>query len=84
MLHLPRPVKEQLHTKAFRRMKNLKFLIVENVHICEPFEFLPHGLIYLKWPNYPSHWPFKYFPKQLVVFEMPCSRIKLPKLITQV
>ena len=84
MLHLPQPVKVQLHTEGFRRMENLKFLIVKNVHICEPFEFLPHGLIYLKWPIYPSHWPFKYFPKQLVVFEVPRSRIRLPKLIKQV
>ncbi|XP_050277142.1 disease resistance protein Roq1-like [Quercus robur] len=83
MLHSPQPVKVQLHKEAFKKMENLKFLIVENVHICEPFEFLPHSLIYLKWPNYPSHWPFKYFPEQLVVFEMPGSRIRLPKLIKQ-
>ncbi|XP_030961369.1 TMV resistance protein N-like isoform X3 [Quercus lobata] len=83
MLHSPGPVKVQLHTEAFRNMENLKFLIVENVHICEPLEFLPHKLIFLKWPNYPFHWPSEYFPEQLVAIEMPHSRIRLPKLITQ-
>ena len=83
-MHSPQPVKVQLHTKAFKKMKNLKFLIVENVDICVPLEFLPDGLIYLKWPNYPFQWPFKYFPERLVVFEMSGSRIRLPKLITQV
>ena len=84
MLHSPQSVKVQLHTEAFRRMKNLKFLILKNVHICEPLEFLPHSLIFLKWLNYPFHCPSKYFPKQLVAIEMPYSRIRLPKLIKQV
>ena len=84
MLHSPQPVKVQLHTEAFRKMENLKFLIVENIHICEPLEFLPHSLIFLKWPHYPFNRLSEYFPKQLVAIEMPHSRIKLPKLITQV
>ena len=76
--------KSALHTEAFKKMKNLKFLIVENVHICEELEFLPHSLIFLKWPNYPFHWPFEYFPQQLVAIDMPHSHIRLPKLIMQV
>ena len=84
MLHSPQPVKVQLHTEAFKKMKNLKFLIVENVDICEPLKFLPYSLIFLKWPNYPFHWPSEYFPEQLVAIEMPHSHIELPKLITQV
>ena len=84
MLHLPQSVKVQLHTEAFKNMENLKFLIVKNVDICEPLEFLPHSLIFLKWPNYPFHWPSEYFPEQLVAIEMPCSCIRLPKLIKQV
>ncbi|XP_030964438.1 disease resistance-like protein DSC1 [Quercus lobata] len=83
MLHSPQQVKVQLHTEAFRKMENLKFLIVENVHICKPLEFLPNNLILLKWPHYPFHWPLEYFPEQLVAIEMPHSRIKLPKLIKQ-
>ncbi|KAF3947499.1 hypothetical protein CMV_026376 [Castanea mollissima] len=83
MLHSPRSVKVQLHTEAFRRMENLKFLIVKNVHICKPLKFLPHSLIFLKWPNYPFHWPSEYFPEQLVAIEMPNSCIRLPKLISQ-
>ena len=84
MLHSPQLVEVQLHTEAFRRMENLKFLIVENVHICKPLEFLPNNLILLKWPHYPFHWPLEYFPEQLVAIEMPHSRIRLPKLIKQV
>ncbi|XP_075657366.1 disease resistance protein Roq1-like [Castanea sativa] len=83
MLHSPQQVKVQLHTEAFKKMKNLKFFIVENVHICKPLEFLPHSLKFFKWTNYPFHWPFKYFPEQLVALEMPHSRIRLPKLIKQ-
>ncbi|XP_030966794.1 TMV resistance protein N-like [Quercus lobata] len=83
MLHSPQLAKVQLHTKAFRRMENLKFLIVENVHICKPLEFLPNNLILLKWPYYPFHWPLEYFPEQLVAIEMPHSRIRLSKLIKQ-
>ena len=84
MLHSPQPVEVQLHTEAFKRMENLKFLIVENVHICKPLKFLPNNLILLKWPNYPFHWPFEYFPEQLVAIEMPRNCIRLPKLINQV
>ncbi|XP_075656959.1 putative disease resistance protein RPP1 [Castanea sativa] len=83
MLHSPQSIKVQLHTEAFRRMENLKFLIVENVHICKPLEFLPNKLILLKWPNYPFHWPSEYFPEQLVALEMPHSCIRLPRLIKQ-
>ncbi|XP_050279851.1 disease resistance protein RUN1-like isoform X2 [Quercus robur] len=83
MLHSPQLVEVQLHTEAFRRMENLKFLIIENVHICKPLEFLPNNLILLKWPYYPFHWPLEYFPEQLVAIDMPHSRIRLPKLIKQ-
>ncbi|XP_065623378.1 TMV resistance protein N-like [Quercus suber] len=64
-------------------MENLKFLIVDNVHICKPLEFLPNKLILLKWTHYPFHWPSEYFPEQLVAIEMPHSRIRLPNLIKQ-
>ncbi|XP_075657271.1 TMV resistance protein N-like isoform X2 [Castanea sativa] len=83
ILHSPQPVKVQLHKEAFKKMENLKFLIVKNVHICEPLEFLPRSLIFLKWPNYPFHWPSEYFPEQLIAIEMPHSCITLPKLIKQ-
>ena len=78
MLHSPQSVNVQLHTEAFRRMEDLKFLIIENVHISELLEFLPNKLILLKWPHYPFCWPSKYCPEQLVSIEMPCSRIRLP------
>ena len=84
MLHSAKPVKVQLPMETFKKMENLKFLIVESVDIYKPLEFLPRSLVLLKWPNYPFHWPSKYFPEQLAVIEMPHSHIKLPKLMTQV
>ncbi|XP_075659269.1 TMV resistance protein N-like, partial [Castanea sativa] len=83
MLHPPQAIKVQLHVEAFKKMENLKFLIVDNVDICKPLEFLPHSLIFLRWCNYPFHWPFEHFPEQLVAIEMPNSCIRLPKLISQ-
>ncbi|XP_030962743.1 disease resistance protein RPP2B-like [Quercus lobata] len=83
MLHSRQQLEVQLHTEAFRRMENLKFLIVENVHIHKPLEFLPKNLILLKWPQYPFHWPSEYFAKQLVAVEMPHSCIRLPRLFMQ-
>ena len=73
MLHSPQQVKVQLQTEVFRKMENLKFVIVENVQICEPLEFLPTSLIFLKWPNYPFHWPSEYFSEQLDAIKMPQS-----------
>ena len=53
MLHLPDPITLQLHAKAFRKMKNLKFLMVHNVHICGELEYLPNGLTLVQWPESP-------------------------------
>ena len=83
-MHSPQSVEVQLHTDAFRRMENLKFLIVANVHIRKPLEFLPNKLILLSWPHYPFHWPSEYFPEQLVATDMSHSHIRFPKLIKQV
>ncbi|XP_050277129.1 uncharacterized protein LOC126718817 isoform X2 [Quercus robur] len=83
MLHSPNPVNLQLHSKAFKKIENLKFLSVENVNIYEPLEFLPHSLKVFKWSNYPFPGLSEYFPEQLVAIEMPHNCIRLPKLITQ-
>ena len=84
MLHSPQPVTVQLHAEAFKRMENLKLLMVDNIHIYKPLKYLPNGLRILKWPKYPFPLPSKYCPQQLVIMEMPCSRIRLEKLLKQV
>ncbi|KAL4645147.1 hypothetical protein ACB092_02G215400 [Castanea dentata] len=44
ILRPPEPVTMKLQGEPFERMKNLKFLLVENVHICGEFQYLPNGL----------------------------------------
>ncbi|XP_050245754.1 TMV resistance protein N-like isoform X3 [Quercus robur] len=83
LFHPPEPVKVQLHTEVFKRMENLKFLIVENVDICEALNYLPNGLRFLKWPEYRYSLPSKYCPQQLVALEMSHSQIRLEKLFKQ-
>ena len=83
MFHSPNPIIVQLHAKAFKRMENLKFLIVRNVHICEELKFLPNGLRLLEWPGYHFSLPSKYCPQQLVAFGIP-RHIRLKKLFKQV
>ena len=83
-LDSPNPVTVQLHAKAFKKMGNLKFLIVRNVLISEKLEYLPNGLKLLEWHQYPFSLPSKYCPQQLVVLEMPHSCIRLEKLFKQV
>nr|XP_023895178.1 uncharacterized protein LOC112007107 [Quercus suber]XP_023895179.1 uncharacterized protein LOC112007107 [Quercus suber]XP_023895180.1 uncharacterized protein LOC112007107 [Quercus suber] len=72
-----------LAAKAFKRMRNLKFLIVDNVHICEELKYLPNGLRLLHLPNYPFPLPSNFCPQKLVTLEMPHSRIRLEKLFKQ-
>ena len=50
MLCSHKPTTVTLVANAFKRMRNLKFLIVDNVHICEELEYLPKGLRLLHLP----------------------------------
>jgi hypothetical protein len=84
MLHSPQLEMVQLHPEAFERMKNVKFLMVHNILIDEPLKYLPNGLRILEWPEYPFPFPSEYCPQQLVILEMPNSRITLEKPPKQV
>ena len=53
ILRSPEPVTMELQGEPFERMKNLKFLFVENVHIFEEFQYLPNGLRLLEWHKFP-------------------------------
>ncbi|XP_030974083.1 probable WRKY transcription factor 19 [Quercus lobata] len=85
ILRSPNPVTMKLQGEPFERMKNLKFLFVENVHICEEFQYLPNGLRLLEWHKFPfSSWPSKYCPQKLVALNMSwSSRIKMETIFKQ-
>ncbi|KAK4592213.1 hypothetical protein RGQ29_016644 [Quercus rubra] len=83
MLCSDRPEAVTLAAYAFKGMINLKILIVNNVHICEELKFLPNGLRYLDWPNYPFPLPSNFCPQKLGALNMPSSRIQLEKLLKQ-
>ena len=40
--------------KAFKKMRNLKTLIIKNGHFSKGPEYLPHSLRFWKWKGYPS------------------------------
>ena len=73
----PQPTTMPIGAKVFETMKNLKFLIIRNVRICEELEYLPDGLTLLQWPEFPFSLPSNYYPRQLVELEMPRSLIRL-------
>ena len=84
MLHSPDPTTVQLHTEAFERMDNLKFLIVRNVQISEELKYLPNGLRLFECSGYHFSFPSNYSPQQLVALEMSHGYFKLEKLFKQV
>ena len=84
MLHSPNPITVQLYTKAFKKMENLKFLMVSNVLISEEIKYLPNGLKLLEWDQYHFSLPSNFCPQELVVLKMPQSCIRLEKLFNQV
>ena len=81
MLVSPEPTKLQLEAKCFEKMKNLKFLRVDNVDICRGLEYLPNGLRVLDWLGFPlSSLPSNFHPQKLVALNMPESRVVLDNL----
>ena len=84
MLCSNKPTKVTLATTAFKRMGNLKYLIVHNVQICNELKYLPNGLKFFDLPNYPFPLPSNFCPQKLATLNMPCSCIRLEKFFTQV
>ena len=79
-----KPTTVTLATNALKEMRNLKFLMVDNVHIRKELKYLPNGLRLLQLPNYPFPLPSNFCPQKLVTLKMPRSRIQLEKLFKQV
>ena len=78
----PRMVNLQANT--FKNMRNLKFLVVDNVQISKELKYLPNELRLLQWPKYDFPLPLKFYPHNLVVLNMPNSQISLENLLKQV
>ncbi|KAL4605370.1 hypothetical protein ACB092_09G024100 [Castanea dentata] len=83
MLHSPHPETVQLYTEAFKKLENLKFLMVSNVLISKELKNLPNGLKLLEWDQYPFSLPSNFCPQELVVLKMSHSCIRLEKLFKQ-
>nr|XP_023880265.1 probable WRKY transcription factor 19 [Quercus suber] len=86
ILWSPKSKLEEVQLKAqFCKMKNLRLLLIRNVRCCNgPLECLPNGLSLLDWRDYPfSSWPPNFFPKKLVVLNVPFILLKeqVPKQI---
>ena len=76
MLCLPKPMKVQLN-EQFLKMKNLRLLIIRNLHSSGHLEYLPNELRFLDWPGYPfSSLPTNFCPKKLVALNMSGSRLE--------
>ena len=81
---VPEPRMVQLEANTFKKMKNLKFLIVQNVQILRGLEYLPSGLRLLDWPDYSFSLPSTFCPQLLVKLNMPHSCIALEEPFRQV
>ena len=83
-MYSPEPRMVNLQANTFKNMRNLKFLLVGNVQISEGLKYLPNELKLLQWPEYNFPLPLKFYPHNLVALNMPCSQIRLEKLLKQV
>ena len=62
--------------RAFKKMKNLKTLIIKNADFSQGAKHLPNSLRVLEWQEYPSHFlPPDFHPEGLAVFKLPNSSL---------
>ncbi|XP_057446068.1 disease resistance protein Roq1-like [Lotus japonicus] len=68
--------------KAFKKMRNLRVLIVGDAHFSIAPKHLPNSLRVLDWSGYPSpSLPFDFHPKELLILSLPNSCLILDKPI---
>ncbi|KAA0047972.1 TMV resistance protein N-like [Cucumis melo var. makuwa] len=73
----PNPTKLDVDLQAFRKMKNLRLLIVQNARFCTKIEYLPDSLKWIKWHGFPqSTLPSCFITKNLVGLDLQHSFIK--------
>ncbi|KAL0007748.1 hypothetical protein SO802_009250 [Lithocarpus litseifolius] len=83
MLCSPKPTEVPLKANVFKKMKNLKFLLVGNVHIGEALKYLPDELRILEWRESLSLSSKCCLPQEIVVLKMSKSDIILEKAFKQ-
>ncbi|XP_028768507.1 TMV resistance protein N-like [Neltuma alba] len=84
MLHSCKYIEVQWSGVAFEKMKNLRILIIENVHFSRGPEYLPNTLRVLDWRGYPSSsLPSDFKPRKLVILSLPecCLQIFKPSKV---
>ena len=80
----PEPITVSLKASAFKKMKNLKFLIVKNVQNSKKLKYLSNELRLFEWSGYNFSLPSKFCPQKLVRLEVLNGCIRLAKLFKQV
>ncbi|KAF7813415.1 TMV resistance protein N-like isoform X1 [Senna tora] len=74
----------QWNGKAFKKMKNLKVLIIKDVSFSSGVEYLPNSLRVLEWVGYPSPClPADFRPKKLSVLKLKKCRFSSLKPIME-
>lgn len=72
------PLREEIECTdiVFKKMKNLRILIVrQTIFSCEPC-YLPNNLRVLEWTEYPSQsFPSDFYPSKLVRFNLSGSNL---------
>ncbi|XP_021802340.1 protein SUPPRESSOR OF npr1-1, CONSTITUTIVE 1-like, partial [Prunus avium] len=78
IVNLPKPDEIPLNAKCFSAMKNLEFFINHNASLSgDTVDYLSNKLRVIDWGNCELQYlPSSFQPKYLVLFSMPCSRIK--------
>ncbi|XP_014500013.1 TMV resistance protein N isoform X2 [Vigna radiata var. radiata] len=77
MVDLPDDYMVHLKDDSFKKMKNLKILIVRNGNFFGSPQHLPNSLRLLDWMKYPSSLPSSFQPKKLVVLNLSGSRFTM-------
>ncbi|XP_027937692.1 TMV resistance protein N-like isoform X3 [Vigna unguiculata] len=77
MVDLPDDYMVHLKDDSFKKMKNLKILIVRNGNFFGSPQHLPNNLRLLDWMKYPSSLPSSFQPKKLVVLNVSGSRFTM-------
>ena len=78
MLYSPTPTRVKLEAQ-FLKMKNLRLLMIDNVHSCGQLKYLPSGLRLLVCSNcILSSLPSIFNPKKLVALNASGSRLEKP------
>ncbi|KAL2335507.1 hypothetical protein Fmac_016720 [Flemingia macrophylla] len=79
IIHLDFPLLDKEETvewnrKAFKKMRNLRTLIIKNGYFSKGPKYLPNSLRVLEWWRYPSHdLPSDFHSKKLVICKLPHS-----------